>query len=88
MNTLVSPLIKTTRRKQNLPENNITDTSYADILYLLSDNFEDAQLFLTQLEEAAATVGLHMNASKTEYMACNITGSLVSFNGQALKSVN
>ena len=70
------------------PENLLTDTGYADDLSLLSNTFKDAQEFLTRLEEAASKVGLLMNEKKTEVMAFNTQGSLISRSGQVIKQVD
>ena len=81
-------LNKTTARKKYNPENLLTDTGYADDLSLLSNTFKDAQEFLTRLEEAANKVGLLMNEKKTEVMAFNTQGSLISRSGQVIKQVD
>ena len=57
------------RRSRRHPEVKLTDTDYADDLSLISDTVEQAQEFLTSLEGAAAAVGLHLNESKTKFMA-------------------
>ena len=81
-------LNKTTAHKKYNPENLLTDTGYADDLSLLSNTFKDAQEFLTGLEEAASKVGLLMNEKKTEVMAFNTQGSLISRSGQMIKQVD
>ena len=40
------------------------------------------------LEQAAADIGLHVNAHKTEYMCFNQTGNISMLNGSSLKLVN
>ena len=76
-------LNKTTARKKYNPENLLTDTGYADDLSL-----KDAQEFVTRLEEAASKVGLLMNEKKTEVMAFNTQGSLISRSGQVIRQVD
>ena len=49
----------------------ITDTDYADDLAITSDNVEDANIMLHKIEEAAAEIGLGVNADKTEYISLN-----------------
>ena len=49
----------------------ITDTDYADDLAITSDNVEDANIILHKIEEAAAEIGLGINADKTEYISLN-----------------
>ena len=38
----------------------LTDLDYADVIALLSSNFEDAQKLLTRVEEEALKVGLKL----------------------------
>ena len=40
------------------------------------------------LEGAAAGIGLHVNADKTEYMCFNQRGDISALNGSSLKLVN
>ena len=42
----------------------ITDTDYADDLAITSVNVEDANIILHKIEEAAAEIGLGVNAEK------------------------
>ena len=63
---------------------------YADDLSLLSDSIDKAQSLLHDLETAAALVGLHVNASKTEFMLVNIDDmdpTISSISGSSLKYV-
>ena len=65
----------------------LTDLDFA----LLSDTIDKAQQLLTDLEAAADKVGLHLNASKTEYMTFNIDdneAAITSSSGTQLKQVN
>ena len=43
---------------------------------------------LHSLERAAAGIGLHVNANKTEYMCYNQTGNIATLDGASLKLVN
>ena len=44
---------------------------YADDLALLANTPSQAEALLHSLERAAAGIGLHVNAHKTEYMCYN-----------------
>ena len=78
------------RRTARVPGLLVTDLDYADDLSLLSDSLEKAQSLLNELETAAATVGLHVNATKTEFMLINIDEpdpAITTMNGSSLKEV-
>ena len=78
------------RRSRRVPGLTVTDLDYADDLALLSDTIQKAQSLLHDLETAASLVGLHVNASKTEYMLVNINDpvpNISSLNGASLKQV-
>ena len=47
-----------------------------------------AETLLHSLERAAAGIGLHGNAHKTEYMCFNQTGDISTLNGSSLKQVD
>ena len=77
------------RRSRRHPAEILTDLDFADDIALLSDTLNQAQELLTRVENAAATVGLHMNVSKTKVMAYNIDDdiSLSTSNGNHLEKV-
>jgi hypothetical protein len=54
------------RRSRRHPAKTITDLDYPDDLATLCDTIQDAQRLIYQLETAAAEVGLHINAKKTQ----------------------
>ena len=58
-------------------------------LALLSDTLNHAHELLTRVDNAAATVGLHMNVSKTKVMAYNIEDviNLTTSSGSHLEQV-
>ena len=56
------------RRSKRYPAKTITDADYADDLALLANTPNQAETLLHSLERAAAGIGLHVNANKTEYM--------------------
>ena len=66
----------------------ITDADYADDLALLSDNSYNTQKLLHILEKPAAFIGLHINATKTEYMSYNQNGTIETLNKTLLKKVD
>ena len=47
-----------------------------------------AETLLPSLERAAADIGLHVNAHKTEYMCFNQTGDIPTLGGSSLKLVD
>ena len=63
----------------------ITDADYADDIALLANTPNQANTLLHSLERAAAGIGLHVNAHKTEYMCYNQTGDITTQDGASLK---
>ena len=59
------------RRSRRHPAITITDLDYADDLAIISDCVADAQKILTEIEHAAAQVGLYINTKKTNCMSFN-----------------
>ena len=57
------------RRSRRHPEVYFSDTDFADDLALLTNTIALAHNFLLGLEEAANSVGLHLNESKTKYLS-------------------
>ena len=70
------------------PAKTITDADYADDLALLANTPNQAETLLHSLERAAAGIGLHVNANKTEYMCYNQTGNIATLDGASLKLVD
>ena len=60
----------TKKRSRRYPAKTITDADYADDIVILANALAQAETLLHSLERAAAGIGLHVNAHKTEYM-CN-----------------
>ena len=56
------------RRSSRYPAHHLTDTDFADDIALISSALKNAQSLLISLEQAANSVGLHLNEKKTEYM--------------------
>ena len=66
----------TKERSRRYPAKTITDTDYADDIALLANAPAQAETLLHCLERAAAGIGLHVNAHKTEFMCFNQTGDI------------
>ena len=60
----------------------------ADDIVLLANTPAQAETLLHSLERAAAGIGLHVSANKTEYMCFNQRGEISTLNGSSLKLVN
>ena len=58
-------------RSRRYPAQTITDADYANDIVLLANTPSQAETLLHSLERAAADIGLHVNADKTEYMCFN-----------------
>ena len=78
----------TKERSRRYPIQTITDADYADDIALLANAPAQAETLLHSLERAAAGIGLHVNAHKTEYMSFNQTGDISILNGSFLKLVH
>ena len=78
------------RRKEaeDTPQTTITDADYADDIAILANTPDQAETLLHSLERAAASIGLHVNAHKTEYMCYNQTGDISTLEGTPLKLVD
>ena len=75
-------------RSRKFPAKTVTDVNYADDIALLSDAPAQAETLLHSLKRAAASIGLYVNAHKTEYMCFNQTGEISTLNGSSLKLVD
>ena len=78
----------TKERSRRYPAKTITDADYADDIALLANAPAQAETLLHCLERAAAGIGLHINAHKTEYMCFNQTGDIFTLNSSTLKLVD
>ena len=78
----------TKKRSRWYPTKTITDADYADDIALLANTPNQAETLLHSLERAAAGIGLHVNAHKTEYMCFNQAGDISTINGTSLKLVD
>ena len=70
------------------PAQTITDADYADDIALLANTPAQAETLLHSLEQAAAGIGFHVNADKTEYLCFNQRGDIITLNGSSLKPVD
>ena len=61
---------------------------YTDDIALLANAPAQAETLLHSLEEAAAGIGLHVNAHKMEYMCFNQRGDISTLNSSSLKLVD
>ena len=66
----------------------ITDANYADDIAILANAPHQAETLLHNLERAAESIGLDVNAHKTEYMCFNQTGDISTLDGTSLKLVD
>ena len=64
-----------------------TDTDYPGDIALLANTSTQAETLLRNLEWAAAGIGLHVNADKTEYMCSYQKGKISTVKGGPLKLV-
>ena len=76
----------TKERSRRYPAQTITD--YADDIALLANTPAQAETLLHRLEQAAAGIGLLVNAKKTEYMCFKQRGDISTLNGSSLKLVD
>ena len=78
----------TKKRSRRYPTKTITDADYADDIALLANTPHQAETLLHSLERAAAGIGLHVNAYKTEFMCFNQKGDIFTLDGTSLKLVD
>ena len=78
----------TKKRSRRYPAKTITDADYADDIALLANTPNQAETLLHSLEPAAAGIGLHVNAHKTEYMCFNQAVDIFTLYGTSLKLVD
>ena len=67
---------RTKKRSRKYPTKTITDADFADDIAILANALAQAETLLHSLDRAAAGIGLHVNAHKTEYMCFNQTGDI------------
>ena len=67
------------------PSGERTFANYANDIVILINTPNQAKTLLHSLERAAAGIGLHVHAHKTEYMCYNQTGEISTLDGTSLK---
>ena len=77
-----------TKKGRRYPTKTITDADYSDDIAILANTPNQAETLLHSLERAAAGIGLHVNAHKTEYMCYNQTGDITTLDGTPMKLVD
>ena len=75
-------------RGRRYPTKAITDADYANDIGILANTSIQAETVLHSLEQAAVSIGLHVNAHKTEYICLNETGDISALDGTSLKLVD
>ena len=78
----------TKKRSRRYPAKAITDVDYTDDIARLANAPAQTETLLHSLEQAAADIGPHVNAQKTEYMCFTQTGDISAVNGSSLKLVD
>ena len=78
----------TKKRSRRYLAKTITDADYADDIALRANTPNQAETLLHSLKRAAAGIGLHVNAHKTEYMCFNQAGDISTRDGISLKLVD
>ena len=78
----------TKKRSRRYSAKTITDAYYADDITILANTPNQAETLLHSLERAAARIGLHVNAHKTEYKCFNQTGDIYTRDDTSLKLVD
>ena len=78
----------TKKRSGRHPAKTITDADFANDIAILANRPNQTETLLHSLERAAAGIGLHINAHKTEYMCFNQTGDITAREGTPLKLVD
>ena len=78
----------TKKRSRRYPAITITDANYANVIALLANIPNQAEILLHSLERAAADIGLHVNAHIMEYMCYNQTGDISTLDRTSQKLVD
>ena len=76
------------KRSRRYPAQTFTDADYANDIALLANSHAQAETLLHSLEQAAAGIGLYINANKTENTCFNQRGDIFALNSSRLKLVD
>ena len=78
------------RQSRRHPEEVLSELAYADDIALLDNTLKEVEDLLHRVEEAAQSIGLFLNASKTKYMHLNPTSDelLHALNGSEIEKVD
>ena len=79
---------QTNKRSRRHPAKTITDADYADDIAILANTPNKAETLQHSLERAAAGIGLHVSAYKTEYMCYNQTCDITTLDQTPLELVD
>ena len=89
INKLKDNCLKLTKeRSRRYLAHTITDADYADDIALLANTPTQAETLLYSMGRAAADIGIHVNAVKTEYTCFNQGGDISTLNNNSLKPVH
>ena len=78
----------TKERSRKYPAQTNTDADYGDNIALRANVTANAETLLHRRERAAAGIGLHVNAHKTENKCFNQRDDISTLNGSSLKLVD
>ena len=78
----------TKERSRRYPTQTITDADYADDITLLANTHAQTKTLLHSQEQAAAGIGLHVNADKMEYMCFNQRGDISTQNSNSFSETS
>ena len=77
----------TKERSRKYPAQTVTNADYTDDIAFLANTPSQAKTLLHRLEQAAAGIGLHVNAHKMEYTCFNQRDDIFTLNSSSLKLV-
>ena len=74
------------RQSRRIKPSFVTDCDFADDIFLMSNEINQAQKFFNELEKIAKEVGLHINREKTKFLSLNRKKYQKSLKRRAIKS--
>ena len=87
-NIMENGFMLTKKRSRRYPTKTIANADYTDDIALLANAPNQEEIPLHSLERAAAGIGLHVNAHKTEFMCFNQKGDISTLDETSLKLVD